>query len=179
MPEDNLKAIYQELCSSYRAIDEFRTKLLGFLPLATGAGVVLFTDAVTDEKKRSFVMPFLGPIGLFGLAVTIGLLCYEIHGIKKCLRLIVRGEEIELELGSKGQFAVRPEYAIGFINEPVATAMIYPAVVAAWTYVALYSLAPFQPPAHGVPIWIPISMFVTGFTFIFLFGRLVRKVPWL
>lgn len=35
---DNLKAAYQELCSSYHAIDDFRAKLLGFLPLATAGG---------------------------------------------------------------------------------------------------------------------------------------------
>ena len=32
--EGKLKA-YEELCTSYRAIDDFRAKLLGFLPLAT------------------------------------------------------------------------------------------------------------------------------------------------
>ena len=29
--KDNLKTIYQELCDSYRAIDDFRAKLLGLL----------------------------------------------------------------------------------------------------------------------------------------------------
>jgi hypothetical protein len=29
-------AAYEELCTSYRAIDDFRAKLLGFLPLVTG-----------------------------------------------------------------------------------------------------------------------------------------------
>ena len=29
----NFRAVYQELCNSYRAIDEFRTKMLGLLPL--------------------------------------------------------------------------------------------------------------------------------------------------
>src|SRR5258706_10710692 len=28
--DENLKAVYQQLCDSYRAIDDFRTKLLGF-----------------------------------------------------------------------------------------------------------------------------------------------------
>jgi hypothetical protein len=55
MPQENLKIIYQELCNSYRAIDDFRTKLLGFLPLATGAGVVLYSNAVTGDSKRSLL----------------------------------------------------------------------------------------------------------------------------
>jgi hypothetical protein len=41
MSDDHLKAAYQELCHSYRAIDDFRAKLLGFLPLATGTGIFL------------------------------------------------------------------------------------------------------------------------------------------
>jgi hypothetical protein len=141
--------------------------------------VVLLSDALSDDKKRSFVMPFSGPIGLFGLAVTLGLLFYEIHGIKKCAQLIIRGRAIEKELGCEGQFATHPEYAIGFVNEPVATALIYPAVMAAWTYVALCGIARFQPPTYGVTVWIPIFVFVIGFALIFLFGRFVRKVRWL
>jgi hypothetical protein len=41
MPDENLRDAYQELCNSYRAVDDFRMKLLAFLPLATGTGVVL------------------------------------------------------------------------------------------------------------------------------------------
>ena len=174
MPNDNLKIIYQELCNSYRAIDDFRTKLLGFLPLATGVGVVLLSDALTDEKKRAFVTPFLGSIGAFGIAVTLGLLFYEIHGIKKCARLIILGGDIELTLGFKGQFATRPEYAVGFINEPFATAVIYPAVLAAWTYVALCGNGVQSPDLR-----IPVFVFVIGFILVVLFGRLLRKVSWL
>ena len=37
-----LVPVYNELCNSYRAIDDFRTKLLGFLPLVTGGGLILF-----------------------------------------------------------------------------------------------------------------------------------------
>jgi hypothetical protein len=34
----NLRLAYQEVCKSYQAIVDFRAKLLGFLPLASGAG---------------------------------------------------------------------------------------------------------------------------------------------
>jgi hypothetical protein len=40
---ENLKTVYQQLCESYRAIDDFRAKLLGFLPLATGTGIFLLS----------------------------------------------------------------------------------------------------------------------------------------
>jgi hypothetical protein len=39
-PSPNLSPVYQELCKSYLAIEDFRAKLLGFLPVVTGAGIV-------------------------------------------------------------------------------------------------------------------------------------------
>jgi hypothetical protein len=75
-PQDELKVVYEQLCDSYRAIDDFRTKLLSLLPLVSE------TDGMKSLGK------FLFPIALFGLVVTVGLLCYEIHGIKKCSWLI-------------------------------------------------------------------------------------------
>ena len=169
MPDESLKLIYQELCSGYRAIDDFRAKLLGFLPLATGAGVVLLSDAFTDQEKRALVTPFLGPIGAFGFVVTLGLLAYEIHGIMKCARLITLGQRIEKSLGPDGQFLTHPEYALGFINKPFAAALIYPAVLAAWMFVATCGDGS-RPPA----LRYPVLVFAFGFTLVFLFGRLVR-----
>ena|GEM_PF-492581 len=47
---DNHKAIYTELCNSYRSIDDFRTKLLSLLPLAT-AGTGLFLLGTKELPK--------------------------------------------------------------------------------------------------------------------------------
>ena len=38
---DALLGVYEEICKSHQAIDEFRMKLLGFLPLASLAGIFL------------------------------------------------------------------------------------------------------------------------------------------
>ena len=50
MPDENTLTAYKKLCTSYRAIDDFRAKLLGFLPLATG-GVFLLIDKPEDFEK--------------------------------------------------------------------------------------------------------------------------------
>lgn len=136
--DDNLKTIYQELCQGYRAIDDFRSKLLGYLPLASGAGIfLLISDAFTDATKRIFAESMLRPIGIFGLLVTIGLFLFEFHGIKKCSRLIDAGKVIEKDLKIyEGQFRTRPNGFIFFINEPFAAGIIYPTVIAAWTFIA-------------------------------------------
>src|SRR5262245_14517245 len=73
--EKHLQNVYQEICTSYRAIDDFRAKLLALLPFATGGGIffLLNKDIATTELK-----PFFLPIGLFGFAITAGLFAHEI-----------------------------------------------------------------------------------------------------
>ena len=48
--------VYQQLCTTYHAIDDIRTKLLGLLPLATGGGIFLL---VGDEKKIETICALL------------------------------------------------------------------------------------------------------------------------
>jgi hypothetical protein len=57
---ENLLTAYTELCTSYRAIDDFRTKLLGFLPLATGTGIFF----LVDKAKIESVQPYFRSMGL-------------------------------------------------------------------------------------------------------------------
>src|SRR5262249_44021241 len=115
--------------------DDFRTKLLGFLPLATGTGVFLL---VTDRAKIVAVHQLFGPIGAFGFVITLGLFFYELYGIKKCTHLIRTGMALEKDLKiQSGQFTQRPPGVAILINEPFAAGVIYPAVLAAWTFLAL------------------------------------------
>ena len=133
--DESLRTVYRELCNSYRAIDDFRTKLLGFLPLATGTAAFFL---VTDREKLAVASSYLGPIGVFGFVITLGLFCYEFYAIKKCGALIEAGKLLEKELHiGHGQFLSRPRRLLGLINEPFAAGVIYPAVLGAWTFVAL------------------------------------------
>src|SRR2546421_103136 len=166
MPDEknsNLLATYQQLCESYRAIDDFRTKLLGFLPLVSGAGIFfLLNDAFTDQTKINSAKGFLVPIGTFGFVITLGLFFYELHGIRKCSHLINVGKKIEDLMGIEGQFTNRPGRvtlftAKLFINEPITARIIYPAVLAAWAFVALLFALP-----KGVP-WVAILVLIVGF----------------
>jgi hypothetical protein len=38
--EQQLKTVYDQLCTSYHKVDDFRAILLGFLPLASGAAIL-------------------------------------------------------------------------------------------------------------------------------------------
>lgn len=143
-PEKNLDAlaVYEQLCQNYRAIDDFRTKLLALLPFATAAGVlVLLKDQIDTNHHHHLhtAQLFLGAIGSFGFLVTLGLFSYELHGMKKCGTLIHLGSEIEtfdLRIAD-GPFSTRPPRLAGFIDEPFAASVIYPATLAAWVFLAL------------------------------------------
>lgn len=87
-------------------------------------------------------MRVLGSFGLFGFAVTLGLFLFEIYGIRKCHALIDAGKKFEELLGVEGQFTLRPREVIGVINEPFASGIIYPAVLAAWAFLGLYPICP-------------------------------------
>ena len=132
--EKSLPTVYQETCKNYQAIDDFRAKLLALLPFATSAGIFLLLN---KDIAAAGLKPFFGPIGLFGFAITLGLFAYEIYGIRKCHALIVGGKQIEGWLHTDGPFTDRPREVLGFINEPFASGIIYPAVMAAWTFIGL------------------------------------------
>jgi hypothetical protein len=158
-PED-LRTIYKELCTSYRAIDDFRSKLLGFLPLATGAGIFLLLDKLKDGGSLPVeAKSHLPVVGGFGFLITSGLFLYEIYGIKKCCALIQAGRKMECSLHNDGQFITRPQNVALVINEPFAAGVIYPAVLAAWMYFALIFVCPKD---SGIPILISLSVFIAG-----------------
>jgi hypothetical protein len=122
--------LYRELCSSHDRIADFRAKLLALLPIASGAGLFLLLDGETADKSH------LGPIGLFGFAVTLGLFLYELRGMSECLLLRWRGANVEEATGvpcHQGRFWNNPS---GFIGPQGAAWVIYPAVLVAWLYVA-------------------------------------------
>jgi hypothetical protein len=58
--KDYLKTAYQEFCNSYRAIDDFRAKLLGFLPLATWTGIFLLFHNIKSALETATLVFVLG-----------------------------------------------------------------------------------------------------------------------
>jgi hypothetical protein len=150
----DVKTVYGQLCDSYRAIDTFRTTLLSLLPLASGVGIFLLfqKEPITLEQKS-----FLLPIGAFGFVITLGLFLFEIYGIKKCGALITAGRKLEQLAGIRGQFFCRPRAVARVIDEPFASGVIYPAVLAAWAFLASRFVWPTVAP------WIALAVFSSGF----------------
>jgi hypothetical protein len=151
----NLAAFYDEISASYRAIDDFRMKLLGFLPVATGGAVFLLLNSKIGDEPSDDLKVFLAAIGTLGFAFTTGLFAYELHGIKKCHSYIHVGKLIEIHSKLPGQFIARPRDLGGLINEPFASSVIYPASLAAWVYGRGLSLTHVghRGGALRVPLW--------------------------
>jgi hypothetical protein len=152
LPSDSLSFAYSQVCISYHAVDDMRMKLLGLLPVATGTGVFLLLNSNTNllgpgtkTNQQEVLEQFLIAIGTSGALFTLGLFAYELFGIKRCHYLIKAGRELEFELDVQGQFRNRPASLLGFVDEPLASALIYPVSLAAWTFLALaYLFGPWR-----------------------------------
>ncbi len=156
---ENLRMAYQELCRSYHVINDFRAKLLGLLPLLSGISIFfLLSDSLTDPSKSAFARQFLGPVGIFGCLVTIGLFFYELRGIQRRKGLTAVGKMIEGQLGIEGQFIHRPPHIAGFIGNTFAARIIYSAVLAAWMFVT------------WVVVWTPGVWFIALLVFFLAFA---------
>jgi hypothetical protein len=160
----SMERAYEQTSTTYRAIDDFRAKLLGFLPIASAGGVFLLVEASESDNGR-----VLAAAAVFGFVVTLGLLAYEIYGIKRCHLLIEFGRRLELDMHVKhGPFQRRPREVAGYVDEPFATALIYPAVLAGWTFVGIQTTATVW--AAGVAV----AIFTVGFALIVRYDSKLR-----
>jgi hypothetical protein len=109
------RLLYERVCESYHAVDDFRMKLLSLLPIATGSGVFLLLSTKADAigTAKSSLRPSLVAIGVFGTIFTAGLFAYELFGIKKCHYLIETGRSLERQMRVRGQFRARPSRHFG------------------------------------------------------------------
>jgi len=144
-----LLGLYEEICKSYHALDDFRMKLLGLLPLTSLVGIF----GLASDSLISLTIPnprqLIAFIGIFAAAFTLALFIYEMRGILRCHDLIQRGKDIETQLEIKGQFWVCVEEheckrssrwierTRSFLDAKLAACVIYSTVFAAWFFTVL------------------------------------------
>ena len=108
-------------------------------------------------------------MGRLGVVVTLGLMAYELFGIKKCHALIQSGKAIEQEMRSgNGQFTRRPNNLLWVVNEPFAAALIYPAVLGAWIYLAVL----YEDRTRASLL--SVSVFLGGFVLVLSYDAFLR-----
>jgi hypothetical protein len=145
-----------------------------FFPLHRGASIfLLLGDALTQGQQPALTGQFLLPIGAFGIAVTLGLYFYELRGMQYCIRLIGAGKNLEEQLEISDWFSTRPKKNVSrLISEIAAAHLIYAAVVAAWTFVAVVFVWSTEKPQN--PAILPASLFALVF-----FGGMLAFAVWL
>ena len=134
---DRLVAVYEQICRVHDGISDFRAKLLAALPIASAGGIFLL---ISDGGISKALEPYLGPIEVFAVVATLGLLAHEMRGIQRCFYLQRCAQLLEGELlGEKagiGAFTFT-NMARKFTGAPLAAALIYPAAISARTFMGL------------------------------------------
>jgi hypothetical protein len=162
--------LYQEVCNNYRTIDDYRTKLLGFLPLVSGAGIYfLLNNSVTSlsgNSQTTAFSQFLLPIGIVGAIITLGIYIYDLRAIQIKVSLVKTGRDIEDLLGINGQFKRRPHTRFGVINDLGGSSLVYTALIAGWLFLGLILTSPLA-------AWIvSIGLFLIGVVVVAFSGRI-------
>lgn len=177
-----LLGVYQEICKSHQAVDEFRMKLLGLLPLASLAGIFLLGKSgmgpgSVGEQSLPQLIAF---IGIFAAIFTLALFMYEIRGILKCHELILSGRKIEKSLGISGQFWVcekqheqkRTSKTHSIFNAITTACFTYSFVFTGWLFLTLHNGFGFRN-LHCL-ITAPIVGLVIGFA---AYGLIKKCIP--
>ena len=104
--DEMLRHQYGEVCASYRAIDDFRGKLLALWPILGGAagGVALLAARSTNRSN-------LWAVGLLGFFVSVGVAVYEWNQTLRCDQLKKVARRLEEAMGleiAQSQFRTLP-----------------------------------------------------------------------
>jgi hypothetical protein len=130
--EQALETMYKEVAAQHNKIDDFRAKLLGFLPVVTGAG--LFAVLEKDPPSTCHFGAFTTIIGIVGALSSVGLFVHELRGITDCYMLIGIGNKLEHKLTTDarwGPFSSR-QGCRGLVSREAAALFVYPTTIAAW-----------------------------------------------
>lgn len=152
--DESIRAVYEEVCNSYHAVDEFRMKLLGLLPLTSIVGLLVLEKGTLGTLTSTIPNELVAYVSFFAAAFTLALFVYEIRGIRRSHGLVIRGRELEKALHLRGQFWLcsaeagetpkgkapkdkHPRQSGRLFNSKLAACFMYSLVFAAWLFVAL------------------------------------------
>lgn len=158
-----LQTAYQQVCTSYHNVEDFRARLLGIIPGIT-AGSFIATIASNPEKSQALTN-LVFPFGLLGALVVLGLFFYEIENLRRATMLSIRGQWLEQAMNIVGPFAPYPD---SMFNARDAAAIIYSISFAGWVCIALWF------PLPGIAIYITLVVLVVCAALSFPYMRALR-----
>lgn len=160
---EELHLVYEQVCTSYHNVEDFRARLLGLIPGVT-AGSFIATIASNPEKSQALTN-LVFPFGILGALVVLGLFFYEIENLKRATILAARGHMLEQTMQIVGPFA---PYSDTFFNARDAAAIIYSISFAGWVCIALWF------PLPGVAIYVTLLVLILCAAFSLPFMRMRR-----
>jgi hypothetical protein len=151
-----LEPLYAEVCTAHDSITDFRGKLLALVPSLSAVAFTLFIGTGKQFDQR-----LLLPVGIFGVLVSLGLFCYELHGMLECHQLRRRGGELERAMqqsagdevmqghflnltekhGTKEDVKDLDKYS--WISVPAASFLVYGSVILGWLVVVAFGIVGF------------------------------------
>ena len=134
-------AVYQRVRAEISTTDDISFKLMGLVPLISGAGLLslIFSDKVPALAGASGASPSgataVTALCLFAAAVTLGLFRWELRNVQACNWLIARAHALEARglaaLDLDARLLDRPRAPDG-IGKEIAEKSIYGVTVAVW-----------------------------------------------
>lgn len=120
--------LYAETCNSIRATDDISFKLMGFVPLVSGAALLsLFLKESIAPSKA----PLVVALALFAALITLGLFRWELRNIQTCGWLRQRAEVLEQALVTTSHAPIQPKPP-NKIGKTEAEKSIYSFTILSW-----------------------------------------------
>jgi hypothetical protein len=122
--------IYEEIRSDIRATDDISFKLMGLVPVVSGAAFLTF---LLEDKLRA-QPPVVIALCLFAALISLGLFRWELRNIQNCSWLLRRSEAMVEEAMVEKVTSItpaRPKRPLG-IGKAEAEKWIYTVTILAW-----------------------------------------------
>jgi hypothetical protein len=124
-PDLSRDRLYQEIRADIRATDEISFKLMGLVPLVSGAAFLTF---FFEDKVRAQPHVVVA-LSLFAALITLGLFRWELRNIQTCSWLLRRSEAMEEK--ATGIKPARPKPPRGF-GKTEAEKAVYSVTILTW-----------------------------------------------
>jgi hypothetical protein len=149
--DEEVAMVYQQICTGYQNIEDFRSKLLALVPFVTASSFVatIFSNPTKSSMLTNLVLPF----GALGALITLGLYIYELENTHRLALLAARGQRIERHMNIVGVFN-HPSSPL--LNDYTAADLIYLVTIAGWVCLALWFALP------GLAIFVALALIVVS-----------------